>query len=150
MFAKRPRFDDTFGVRMDLGADRMDPMSLRPSSQAGQLRVKPPVIVETPGSFFGIFRRRYNDPLSALGEKPVPEPAPRTGFEPQRTRAPRDETRSPTRAFEAGVLAIWKRMTPSQRIWLSVVGGMLLFSSGLWIPVAALVVAYFALRRRVA
>ena len=47
MFGRRPRYDDTFGVRMDLGADRVEPMAMRP---AAQVRVKETILIERPGS----------------------------------------------------------------------------------------------------
>jgi hypothetical protein len=74
MFGRRPRYDDTFGVRMDLGADRKDPMSLRPTSQAGRLRVKAPVLVEQPVSIFGRFGKRETDPFSVIRDKPATAP----------------------------------------------------------------------------
>jgi hypothetical protein len=149
MFAKRPRFDDTFGVRMDLGADRIDPMSLRPSSVAGQLRVKPPVIVEQPGSVFDIFRGPSKDPFSELRARPgmqAPErlqPQTSPAAPPER-RTGRDEQAGPA----GGLMTLWRRLSVAQRIGLCVFAGWFLLASGLFVPAIVIAIVYFNLRRR--
>lgn len=151
MFGRRPRFDDTFGVRMDLGADRMDPMSLRPKSQAGQLRVKAPVIVEQPRSLFDIFSGRDNDPFAAIRERPQPQSRPAARAAAPRPRAaasPQGEGQQGLRAFEAGLLALFRRLPVAQRVGLSLFAGWFLLATGLYIPAIVIGVIYFNVRRR--
>ena len=149
MFGRRPRYDDTFGVRMDLGADRKDPMSLRPASQAGQLRVKAPVLVEQPGSIFGGFGKRETDPFAAIRDKPVAAPpATERAATPARTAEQPAEAAPGVQALKAGLHAAWRRMSPGQRIGLGVVAGWLLIGTGLWVPVLVIAAAYFSLRKR--
>lgn len=149
MFGRRPRYDDTFGLRLDLGADRVDPMSMRPASQAGQLRVKAPVLVEQPGSIFGGFGKRETDPFAAIRDKPVAA-APVT----ERAATPVRRGQQPAaaapgfQALKAGPHAAWRRMSPGQRIGLGVVAGWLLIGTGLWIPVLVIAAACFSLRKR--
>lgn len=154
MFGRRPRFDDTFGVRMDLGADRMDPMSLRPKSQAGQLRVKAPVIVEQPRSVFDIFSGRDNDPFAAIRERPQSRaksrPAARAATpRPRAAASPLGEGQQGLRAFEAGLLAMFRRLPVAQRVGLSLFAGWFLLATGLFIPAIVIGVVYFNVRRRV-
>jgi hypothetical protein len=149
MFARRPRYDDTFGVRMDLGADRIDPMSLRPSGSSGQLRVKPPVIVEQPRSLFDLFTGRSKDPFSELRERPrlqTPERrAPET--RPARPSLQQEQQGEPS-ALEGGIRMLWGRLSVSQRIGICFVAGWFLLASGLFVPVIVIAVIYFSLRRR--
>ena len=152
MFARRPRFDDTFGVRMDLGADRMDPMSLRPSSQSGQLRVRPAVLVERPWSIFNLFGGRETDPFAALRERPShtaesgEKPAPRG---PRSTAVSADPGAAPN-PVEGGLRALWTRLSWPHRIAISVFAGWFLLSSGLFIPAIVIAIVYFNLRKRAA
>ena len=149
MFGRRPRYDDTFGVRMDLGADRVDPMSVRPASQAGQLRVKAPVLVEQPGSIFGGFGKRETDPFAAIRNKPVTAPpAPERTATPVRTREQPAEAAPGVQALKAGLHAAWRRLSAGQRVGLVVVAGWLLIGTGLWVPVLVIAAAYFSLRKR--
>ena len=149
MFGRRPRYDDTFGVRLDLGADRVDPMSMRPASQAGQLRVKAPVLVEQPGSIFGGFGKRETDPFAAIRDKPVAAaPATERAATPVRTGQQPAEAAPGVQALKAGLHAAWRRMSPGQRIGLGVVAGWLLIGTGLWIPALVIAAAYFSLRKR--
>lgn len=150
MFGRRPRYDDTFGVRMDLGADRKDPMSLRPASQAGQLRVKAPVLVEQPGSIFGTFGKPETYPFAAVRDKPVtPPPAPEKFAAVRPLTEPQPADAAPgIQAMKAGLHAAWRRLSVRQRIGLVVVAGWLLIVTGLWIPVLVIAAAYFGLRRR--
>jgi len=145
MFGRRPRYDDTFGVRMDLGADRVDPMAMRP---AAQVRVKETILIERPGSIFGGFARRETDPLAALPAKPervrqAPprEPRPDT---PPRATAP-DQV---PRTFEDAVRAIWQRLGVTQRIALFFFAGWFLLASGLWVVAAVIAVVWFTRRKR--
>lgn len=147
MFARRPRYDDTFGVRMDLGADRIDPMSLRPKGAAGQLRVKAPVIVEQPGSLLDIFAGRSKDPFSPLRERPRPQVPERETVQPQ-TAAPRSaEPGERPRTFEGGLRAIWQRLSVMQRIGLSLFAGWFLLASGLWVIAAGIAIVVFTRRK---
>jgi hypothetical protein len=150
MFGRRPRYDDTFGVRMDLGADRVDPMSVRPASQAGQLRVKAPVLVEQPGSIFGGFGKRETDPFAAIRNKPVTAPPVPEKFAAVRPRTdPQTAEAAPgVQALKARLHAAWRRLSPGQRIGLGVVAGWLLIGTGLWVPVLVIAAAYFSLRKR--
>jgi hypothetical protein len=149
MFGRRPRYDDTFGVRLDLGADRVDPLSMRPASQAGQLRVKAPVLVEQPGSIFGGFGKRDTDPFAAIRDKPVTAaPATERAAIPVRTARQQSEAAPGVQALKAGLHAAWRRMSPGQRIGLGVVAGWLLIGTGLWVPVLVIAAAYFSLRKR--
>ncbi|MBA4337944.1 MAG: hypothetical protein C0421_03770 [Hyphomonas sp.] len=150
MFGRRPRYDDTFGVRMDLGADRVDPMSMRPASQAGQLRVKAPLLVEQPGSIFGGFGKRETDPFAAIRDKPVtaPQVPEKSASVRPRTDQQTAEAAPGVQALKAGLHAGWRRMSPGQRIGLGVVAGWLLIGTGLWVPVLVIAAAYFSLRRR--
>jgi len=141
MFGRRPRYDDTFGVRMDLGADRMDPMSMRP---AAKLQVKETLLVERPGSIFGGSGRRESDPFAALRAKPEPRPlAPQR--EPRRAPAPRGEG---PRTFEDGVRMVLRRLSVTQRIGLSFIAGWFLLASGLWVVAAVIAVVWFTRRKR--
>lgn len=149
MFGRRPRYDDTFGVRMDLGADRVDPMSMRPSSQAGQLRVKAPLLVEQPGSIFGGFGKRETDPFAAIRNKPVSlPPATERAAAPARTEPQTAEAAPGVQALKAGLHAAWRRLSAGQRVGLVVVAGWLLIGTGLWVPVLVIAAAYFSLRKR--
>jgi hypothetical protein len=149
MFGRRPRYDDTFGVRMDLGADRVDPMSVRPASQAGQLRVKAPVLVEQPGSIFGGFGKRETDPFAAIRNKPVTAPPVRErAAPPVRTAEQPAEAAPGVQALKAGLHAAWRRLSAGQRVGLVVVAGWLLIGTGLWVPVLVIAAAYFSLRKR--
>lgn len=149
MFGRRPRYDDTFGVRMDLGADRKDPMSLRPVSQAGQLRVKAPVLVEQPGSIFSVFGKRETDPFAAIRSKPVSEMPmrERAAIRVQTANQPAKATPE-VQAFKSELHAAWRRLSAVQRVGLIVFAGWLLIGTGLWIPVLVIAAAYFSLRRR--
>ncbi|MEQ9506597.1 MAG: hypothetical protein RLO80_10040 [Hyphomonas sp.] len=152
MFAKRPRFDDTFGVRMDLGADRMDPLSLRPASLGGQLRVKPPVLVEQPWSIFDIFSRRETDPYAALRGTPANVSSAPDKPEPPRPRpgaSSAGNAPAPNPAA-SGLRAFWQRLSWPHRIAISVFAGWFLLSTGLFIPAIVIAVAYFSLRKRAA
>jgi len=145
MFARRPRFDDTFGVRMDLGADRMDPMSLRPSHQAGQLRVKAPVLVEDTRSIFG--PRRHPEPLAELGERPERQSAPipaNTDFRERNLPASGDGLRR----VESLVLGGWRKMSVQHRITAGVIGGWILLGTGLFIPAIVIAGIYIVMRNR--
>lgn len=149
MFARRPRYDDTFGVRMDLGADRIDPMSLRPSGSAGQLRVKPPVIVEQPRSLFDLFTGRSKDPFSELRERPRLQTPERRALETRpATLTPAGDGQSERSALEGGLRMVWNRLSVSQRIGIFFVGGWFLLASGLFVPAIVIAVIYFSLRRR--
>jgi len=149
MFGRRPRYDDTFGVRMDLGADRVDPMSMRPASQAGQLRVKAPVLVEQPGSIFGGFGKRETDPFAAIRDKSVTaRQVPERAVAPVSTVPQPAEAAPGVQALKAGLHAACRRLSAGQRIGLVFVAGWLLIGSGLWIPVLVIAAAYFSLRRR--
>ena len=145
MFGKRPRYDDTFGVRMDLGADRVEPMAMRP---AAQVRVKDTILIERPGSIFGGFARRETDPLAALRAKPE-----------RRTQAPPRELSAATaprpatpaqgaRNFEDAARTIWQRLSIPQRIGLSLFAGWFLLASGLWVIAAVIAVVWFTRRQR--
>jgi hypothetical protein len=145
MFGRRPRYDDTFGVRMDLGADRVEPMAMRPGAQ---VRVKETILIERPGSIFGGFARRETDPLAALRAKPERErkAPPR---EPRPATAPRTLTPDQgPRTFEGVLRAIWQRLTVVQRIGLSVFAGWFLIASGLWVVAAVIAVVWFTRRQR--
>ncbi len=148
MFGRRPRYDDTFGVRMDLGADRVDPMSVRPASQAGQLRVKAPVLVEQPGSIFGGFGKRETDPFAAIRNKPVTPPVHARTAPPVRIAEQPAEAAPGVQALKAGLHAAWRRLSAGQRVGLVVVAGWLLIGTGLWVPVLVIAAAYFSLRKR--
>lgn len=145
MFGRRPRYDDTFGVRMDLGADRVDPMALRPSAQ---VRVKETILIERPGSIFGGSARRETDPLAALRAKPERKTKAQP-LEPRAATAPRTATSDQgPRTFEGVVRASWQRLTVVQRIGLSVFAGWFLIASGLWVVAAAIAVVWFTRRQR--
>ena len=149
MFGRRPRYDDTFGVRMDLGADRVDPMSVRPASQAGQLRVKAPVLVEQPGSIFGGFGKRETDPFAAIRNKPHTAPSvPERTATSVRTAEETTEAAPGMQALKTGLQAAWRRLSAGQRVGLVVVAGWLLIGTGLWVPVLVIAAAYFSLRKR--
>ncbi|MFN3912428.1 hypothetical protein [Hyphomonas sp.] len=153
MFARRPRYDDTFGVRMDLGADRIDPMSLRPKGAAGQLRVKAPVIVEQPGSLFDIFAGRSKDPFSQLRERPRPQVPDREPLPPEAETRRAPPARAPEpgerpRTFEDGLRAIWQRLSVTQRIGLSLFAGWFLLATGLWVIAAGIAIVVFTRRKR--
>ena len=150
MFGRRPRYDDTFGVHMDLGADCKDPMSLRPASQAGRLRVKAPVLVEQPVSIFGRFGKRETDPFSVIRDKPATAPpAPEKFAAVTKHTQPQPPHAAPgVQAFKAGLHAGWRRLSVRQRIVLVVIAGWLLIGTGLWIPALVIAAAYFSLRRR--
>lgn len=149
MFGRRPRFDDTFGVRMDLGADRMDPMSLRPSSHAGQLRVKAPVLVKETRSFFGLFARRNPEPLAQLDQRQRTVPTAMQ-IETVSSRAAPGANADGLRQFESRVRGAWKKMSVQQRIWTSVIAGWILIASGMFIPAIVIAGIYIAVRRRAA
>ena len=145
MFGKRPRYDDTFGVRMDLGADRVEPMAMRP---AAQLRAKETILIERPGSIFGGFARRETDPLAALRAKPQrqTQAPPR---EPSAATAPRPGAPAQgARSFEDAVRTIWQRLSVPQRIGLSLFAGWFLLASGLWVIAAVIAVVWFTRRQR--
>ncbi len=149
MFGRRPRYDDTFGVRMDLGADRVDPMSVRPASQAGQLRVKAPVLVEQPGSIFCGFGKRETDPFAAIRNKPVTaSPVHERAAPSVRTAEQTAEAAPGVQALKAALHAAWRRLSAGQRVGLVVVAGWLLIGTGLWVPVLVIAAAYFSLRKR--
>lgn len=145
MFGRRPRYDDTFGVRMDLGADRVDPMAMRPG---GQVRVKETILIERPGSIFDGFARRETDPLAALRAKPErkPQAPPR---EPLAATTPRLAAPAQSaRNFEEAVRAIWQRLGVTQRIALFFFAGWFLLASGLWVVAAVIAVVWFTRRQR--
>ncbi len=141
MFGRRPRYDDTFGVRMDLGADRMDPISMRP---AAKLKMKETVLVERPGSIFGGSGRRESDPFAALRAKPEPRPLAQQR-EPRRAPAPRSEG---PRTLEDGVRKVLRGLSVTQRIGLSFIAGWFLLASGLWVVAAVIAVVWFTRRKR--
>ena len=136
MFGKRPRYDDTFGVRMDLGADRVEPMAMRP---AAQVRVKETILIERPGSIFGGAalrakpERRTQAPPRELSAATAPRPAtPAQG----------------ARNFEDAARTIWQRLSIPQRIGLSLFAGWFLLASGLWVIAAVIAVVWFTRRQR--
>ena len=145
MFGKRPRYDDTFGVRMDLGADRVEPMAMR---RGAQVRVKETILIERPGSIFGGFARRETDPLAALRAKPerTPQKPPREA-RPATAPHPAAPAQS-ARNFEEAVRAILQRLTVTQRIALFVFAGWFLLASGLWVVAALIAVVWFTRRQR--
>jgi hypothetical protein len=134
---------------MDLGADRIDPMSLRPSGSAGQLRVKPPVIVEQPRSLLDLFTGRSKDPFSELRERPRLQAPERRAPETRPAMLTRSrDGQSERSALEGGIRMLWNRLSVGQRIGLSVFAGWFLLASGLFVPVIVIAVIYFSLRRR--
>jgi len=145
MFGKRPRYDDTFGVRMDLGADCVDPIAMRP---AAQVSAREAILVERPGSIFGGFARRETDPLAALRAQPerlsqaLPR-EPRSETAPQ-SAAPAQEGRN----FAEAIRAIWQRLSVVQRIALSLFAGWFLLASGLWVVAAVIAVVWLTRRQR--
>lgn len=148
MFGKRPRYDDTFGVRMDLGADRVDPMAMRP---AAQVRVKETLLIERPGLIFGGFARRETDPLAALRAKPEPQPkAPlRETLQKHATTAPRTAAQTQgARSLEDVLRTIWQRLSIAQRIALSLFAGWFFLASGLWVIAAVAAIIWFTRRQR--
>ena len=60
MFGGRPKYDDTFGVPIDLGADRKDPMSAPPIQRAALRAAKPVILVEKPRHLSDIFHQPDN------------------------------------------------------------------------------------------
>lgn len=150
MFGRRPRYDDTFGVRMDLGADRVEPMAMLP---AAQVRVKETILIERPGSIFGGFARRETDPLAALRTRPERQTPER------QTQAPPHQPRAATaprpaapaqgaRNFEEVIRGIWQRLSMTQRIGLSVFASWFLIASGLWVIAAVAAAVWFTRRKR--
>ena len=143
MWGRRPRYDDTFGVRMDLGADRKDPLAVRPAARVVSPRVKAPVIVERPRSVFDLFRGREDDGLG-----PRPPRAARTVEAPMPQREAAAAPAPDLRAFEATARRMLSRLSLQQRLGFSVFAFWLLMATGLFVPAIIVVVIYLAVRRR--
>lgn len=144
MWVHRPRYDDTFGVPMDLGAHRKDPLS--PRSRPSPVRQARPqtVLVEQPRSLFDLFR-------------PSPDQAPRRAEKerPGRPRpsAPRPSLNQPApdggfRQLEAFAAGIWKRLSVQHRIVLAIGGAWFLLVTGLFVPAIVIGVFYAVIRNQ--
>lgn len=142
MLGKRPRYDDTFGVRMDLGGDRKDPLSQRPVPRAAPKGVKHPVIVDQP--------RRLMDWLRPdKAEAEPPRSMWRLPSAPARTAAPAEvPSHSATlRAVEDWAKERWQRMTFANRVGYGVVAFWILMATGLFAPALVIAIAYFVIRQ---
>jgi hypothetical protein len=146
MFGGRPKYDDTFGVPMDLGANRKDPITAPPVKRPPLRAARPVEIVETPRRWSDIFRHKDNFELQA--EKPAPK-----------SHTPRSENRSfpsqPAQASDEGLRRMealaanfWKRLSTQHRILLGIVGFWLLISTGLFIPAIIAGIVYLIVRNR--
>jgi hypothetical protein len=145
MFGKRPRYDDTFGVRLDLGADRIDPLAARHNSRLAAGKVKPTVIVEHPRSIFEIFgTMRSRDQTF-----PGPKPQPRAAALPAASDRKSVSAEAPDFAtFEKSIARVWAKASVQHRIIACVFTGWLLLATGLFVPALIIAVVYFALRNK--
>lgn len=145
MFGKRPRYDDTFGVRLDLGADRIDPLSARHNSGLTAGKVKPTVIVEQPRTLLDVFGAiRSRDQTF-----PVSPPPPRINARQAAVDRKSASSQAPDfAAFEKSVARVWKNASVQHRILACVFGGWLLLATGLFVPALIIAVVYFALRNK--
>lgn len=156
MFGRRPRYDDTYGVRMDFGGDRKDPLSLRTVRPLFDY-AKPVVLIETPRSIFDVFGRRADDtfvdtrfPKAAPASMPAvaaaralrPKP-PAAG----RAAAPLTGARAPV-SLEGGIAALWKQLPLQLKIIAIVGGGWFLIASGLFVPAIVIGVVYLSQRKK--
>ena len=145
MFGKRPRYDDTFGVRLDLGADRVDPLEARHKSSLSAGKAKPTVIVEHPRSIFDIFgaMRSHDQTL------PEPKPQARAAAPPAAPDRKAVSSEAPDfAAFEKSVAKVWRNASVQHRVFACVFGGWLLLATGLFVPALIIAAVYFALRNK--
>lgn len=145
MFGKRPRYDDTFGVRLDLGADRVDPLAARHNSSLSAGKAQPTVIVEHPRSIFDIFGAlRSHDQTF-----PGPRPQSRAAAPPDVPDRKSVSAEAPDfAAFEKSVARIWTRASVQHRILACVFTGWVLLATGLFVPALIIAAVYFALRNK--
>jgi len=142
MFGGRPKFDDTFGVPIDLGADRKDPMSAPPIQRAALRAAKPVVLVETPRRLSDIFHRPDNFELQA--QKSLPRPVREAALRSGSVQDPADGFRR----FEALAASFFNRLSVQHRIVLGIFGFWLLISTGLFIPAIFAGIIYLVVRTR--
>lgn len=141
MFGGRPKYDDTFGVPMDLGTYRKDPMSAPAIKRATLRTAKPVKIVETPRRLSDIFRRKDNYEL----QMPKPSPESRTQRSPAQ---PAPDSADGFRRMEAHAAGIFRRLSVQHRIVLGIFGFWLLISTGLFIPAIIAGVIYLIVRNQ--
>lgn len=156
MFGHRPRYDDTYGVRMDFGGDRKDPLALR-TVRPLFAYAKPVVLIETPRSIFDLFGRRADDTfIDTALPKPARTPAPvvkaaraltAPPARPSNVGAPLARPRA-TVSLESGIAAVWKRLPLQFKIIAIVGGGWFLFASGLFVPAIVIGVVYLTQRKK--
>lgn len=157
MFGGRPRYDDTFGVRLDLGGNRKDPLSSPKALNAAHQKVKQPVLIEKPWRLLDIFGSRDQDPLAS---GPVPKPRqvqierpspPRQTISPPHHTAPSpDYSAASDTARQLGAFArsLWNKLSLQHRIVFGALGVWFLLSTGLIFPAIVLAVIITAIRNR--
>lgn len=155
MWSHRPRYDDTFGVPMDLGADRMDPLSpkARPPGPGRHARPQT-VLVEKPRPLFGLFGSPPEDnPKPAATERPPrlqsPQARPIDHRPPaHRPTAPQAAPANGFRQLEGFAGHIWKRLSLQHRIVLAIGGAWFLLVTGLFLPAIVIGVFYMVIRNQ--
>jgi|JI10StandDraft_1071094.scaffolds.fasta_scaffold349343_3 hypothetical protein len=142
MLGRRPRYDDTFGVRMDLGADRKDPLAQRPVPRVAPRSAKSAVIVSQPKRLIDWLRpdKVAVEPPRSIWRLPA---------EPVRTTAPGPApTHSATlRAAEDWAKERWQRMTPGNRVGFGAFIFWVLMATGLFLPALVVAIAYAVIRQ---
>lgn len=163
MFGGRPRYDDTFGVRLDLGANQKDPLSVRAVHPRAPAKVKPPVLVEQPRRLSDIFGGGGKDELAP---KPAPaRPAPVAASHrapPATTRAPEPDyarRRAPASApsgsgaetaqqIISSAVRFWGKLSLQHKIMIGAFAVWFLLSTGLIFPAVVLAVILVAVRNQ--
>jgi hypothetical protein len=142
MFGGRPKYDDTFGVPVDLGANRKDPMSAPPIQRAALRAAKPVVLVEKPRRLSDIFHQPDNFERQAQSAQSVT-----VREHPQQPQSGQD-TAENFRRIEALAASFFKRLSVQHRIVLGIFSFWLLISTGLFIPVIFAGIIYMVVRNQ--
>lgn len=141
MFGGRPKYDDTFGVPMDLGADRKDPITAPPVKRPPLRAARPVEIVETPRRLSDIFHRKDNFELQA--EKPAPN-----AQTPRSPSHPAPDSGEGLRRMEAVAAGLLRRLSVQQRVVLGIFVFWLLIATGLFIPAIFAGIIYLIVRNQ--
>ncbi|MFN7180133.1 hypothetical protein [Hyphomonas sp.] len=142
MFGGRPKYDDTFGVPMDLGADRKDPITAPPVKRPPLRTARPVVLVEKPRRLSDIFHQPDNFEWQAQSAQSVT-----VREAPQQSQSGQDTAES-FRRIEAFAASFFQRLSVQHRILLGVVGFWLLISTGLFLPAIIAGIIYLIVRNQ--
>ncbi len=142
MFGGRPKYDDTFGVPIDLGADRKDPISAPPIKRAALRAARPVVLVEKPRRLSDFFHQPDNFERQATSVQSV------TVREAHQQPQSGQGTAESFRRIEAFAASVFKRLSVPHRIVLGIFGFWLLISTGLLIPAIFAGIIYIVVRNQ--